>query len=78
MTDKENKPKMTSTAAKAAAPRATAPKRNAAKTKLASLDASHDQIASLAHRFWTERGGQHGHDTEDWLRAERQVLGKAS
>jgi hypothetical protein len=44
----------------------------------------HDQIAQLAHRFWTERGGQHGHHEEDWyraeqeLRAQQELRGKAS
>ncbi|HLY41614.1 MAG TPA: DUF2934 domain-containing protein [Terracidiphilus sp.] len=40
--------------------------------------ASHEEIARLAHRLWAERGRQHGHDAEDWLRAEQQLLGKAS
>jgi hypothetical protein len=39
---------------------------------------SHDEIAALAHRYWAERGYQHGHDAEDWLRAEQELLGKAS
>ena len=38
----------------------------------------HEEIARLAHRYWSERGRQHGHDAEDWFRAERQLLGKAS
>jgi hypothetical protein len=33
-----------------------------------------EQIAALAHRFWAERGYQHGHDAEDWLRAEQELL----
>jgi hypothetical protein len=32
----------------------------------------------LAHHFWAERGFRHGHDAEDWLRAEQALLGKAS
>ena len=36
------------------------------------------QIAELAHRFWTERGRQHGHHEEDWYRAERELFAKAS
>lgn len=40
--------------------------------------ASHEEIARLAHRFWAERGRQHGHDAEDWFRAEQQLLSKAS
>jgi len=45
------------------------------KTKHA---ATHEEIARLAHRFWMERGGQHGHDADDWFRAEQILLGKAS
>lgn len=29
-----------------------------------------------AYRFFEERGHEHGHDLEDWLRAEAEVLGK--
>ena len=39
---------------------------------------SHEEIARLAHRYWAERGHQHGHHMDDWLRAERELLGKAS
>ena len=82
MTDKEKKSTKPRTApaaaAKAAAPKTTVAKKTSSRSKLAPLGASHEEIASLAHRFWTERGGKHGHDTEDWLRAERELLGKAS
>ena len=39
---------------------------------------SHEQVAVLAHRFWGERGHQHGHHVDDWLRAEQELRGKAS
>jgi hypothetical protein len=39
---------------------------------------SREQIAQLAHRFWRERGGQHGGHEHDWLRAERELRGMAS
>jgi len=39
---------------------------------------SHEKVAELAHRFWNERGGAHGHDAEDWFRAEQELRGKAS
>lgn len=39
---------------------------------------SHDEIARLAHRLWTERGRQHGRHQEDWFRAEQQLRGMAS
>jgi len=39
---------------------------------------SHDEVARLAHRYWAERGGQDGHDVEDWFRAEQELRAKAS
>lgn len=39
---------------------------------------SHEEIASLAHRYWAERGHEHGNHVDDWLRAERELRGKAS
>jgi Protein of unknown function (DUF2934) len=71
------------TAAKTVAPngiapkKVGAPKKKSAKSKV-SVMVSHEEIAMLAHRFWIERGFQHGHDAEDWLRAEHELLGKAS
>ena len=32
------------------------------------------KIAERAYFYFLERGGEHGHDIEDWLRAEREVL----
>jgi hypothetical protein len=34
-----------------------------------------EDIAAVAHSYWLERGGQHGSDEEDWLRAERALRG---
>jgi hypothetical protein len=42
------------------------------------LGVSHDEVARLAHRFWTERGRQHGRHEEDWFRAEQELQTKAS
>jgi hypothetical protein len=38
----------------------------------------HEEVARLAHRFWAERGRQHGHHVDDWFRAEQELRGKAS
>jgi hypothetical protein len=38
---------------------------------------THDQIATLAQRFWAERGYTDGNAEHDWLRAERELM-KAS
>lgn len=47
-------------------------------SKIHLLPATHEQIALLAHRYWTERGFQHGSHEEDWYRAEQELRGKAS
>lgn len=31
-------------------------------------------IARLAYSLYEQRGGDHGHDVEDWIQAERTVL----
>ena len=69
--------------AKAAAPKTiaaktVAPAKKTTKANGSERRASHEEIAVLAHRFWTERGNLHGHDAEDWFRAEHELVGKAS
>ena len=39
---------------------------------------THEEIASLAHRYWAERGHPHGQAELDWYRAEQELRGKAS
>jgi hypothetical protein len=65
-----------------AAPAAKKTVRAAAKTKTVDAAAtgapSHAEIAQLAERFWAERGWQDGYAEQDWLRAERELVGVAS
>jgi hypothetical protein len=35
---------------------------------------THDEIANLAFSLYEARGRQDGHDLEDWLRAEQELL----
>ena len=65
------------TSASAAATKEIAPKRKAG-ARVTVISVSHEEIARLAHQYWTERGGQHGNDAADWLRAEQELRGKAS
>ncbi len=63
-----------------AKPRKTTAK---AKTKAAvdevkAVTPSHEEIAHLAQKFWEERGWQDGHAEQDWLRAEQELMGRAS
>jgi hypothetical protein len=32
-----------------------------------------EQVQDVAYRLFLERGGVHGHDQEDWLKAEQIV-----
>jgi Protein of unknown function (DUF2934) len=65
----------------AAKPRKTAAKKsgtNGTAAKVTEIRISHEQVASLAHQYWIERGHQHGFDEEDWFRAERELRSRAS
>jgi hypothetical protein len=32
-----------------------------------------DEVARRAYEFYEHRGGEHGHDRDDWFQAEREV-----
>jgi hypothetical protein len=71
------------TSAVKAAPKAAKTKAKAAPTTeaveaVASRAPSYEEIAQLAERYWAERGWQDGYAEQDWLRAERELLGMAS
>lgn len=34
---------------------------------------SREEIARHAHELYVQRGGEHGKDVEDWVRAEREL-----
>ena len=50
-----------------------APAKTAVKKAAAKAAPTHAQIAALAHKYWQERGGHHGSDAADWLRAEKEL-----
>ena len=37
-----------------------------------------DDIARRAYEIYVQRGGENGKDVEDWLRAEKELRGKAA
>ena len=37
----------------------------------------HDQIETRAHEIYVERGCEPGHELDDWLQAEREIMGWA-
>ena len=34
---------------------------------------SREEIARVAHELYLQRGGEHGKDVEDWVRAEKEL-----
>lgn len=61
-----------------AKPKTTTPKVKKAAATVTSIGPSPEEIARLAHKYWAERGFQHGAAEQDWLRAERELRGIAS
>jgi Protein of unknown function (DUF2934) len=47
-----------------------------AKPEEGSLELTEDIVRVRAYRFFEERGCEHGHDLEDWLRAKAEIFGK--
>ena len=39
-------------------------------------DTLHDEVAKVAYELHEKRGGTHGYDLDDWLEAERIVMGR--
>ena len=59
------------------APTTKSKKAPAPESKIHLMPATHEQSALLAHRYWAERGHQHGNHEQDWLRAERELRRRA-
>lgn len=75
------KPRATAAANKGTAKATTAKKaasKEATETSVVPRIPSHEEIASLARRYWAERGHTDGHAEQDWLRAERELMKQAS
>ena len=51
-----------------------APQASAAKTAALPKVCVHIQVRERAFEIFEKRGSRHGHDQQDWFRAERQVL----
>jgi hypothetical protein len=48
------------------------------ETELSDTDLQHQCIALRAYELYEARGHVDGFDVEDWLQAEREILGKAA
>ena len=70
-------PTKTSTAPRSSRrPSTRAPKMNDVMTTSNGVD--HEAIAKRAFELFIERGCEHGHHEEDWLRAERELTSSHS
>jgi hypothetical protein len=84
MAKKSSLPVTESSTKKKSAPRAAAASKRHTKAtpalpavetaQEAVLD--HNEVARLAYSYWVARNYQHGSSVEDWLRAERELLGR--
>lgn len=45
-----------------------------ADPKLQKFEDLGSRIAQRAYELYERRGGDHGHDLDDWMKAERQIL----
>ena len=81
MAETIEKTKKAKAPAKARATEGTAKKTTKKQTiseQVIATTPNREEIARLAQQYWAERGHQHGHDQQDWLRAERELRQKAS
>ena len=56
----------------------TVAKKQTVAEKVIAATPTHEEIARLAQQYWAERGWQDGQAEQDWLRAERELMGMAS
>jgi hypothetical protein len=61
-----------------AKPRKTAAKKVKATPASSPVIPSREEIEKLARAYWEQRGYQDGFAEQDWLRAEQELLKKAS
>ena len=61
-----------------AKPRKAAVKKEAVLEEVKVAAPSREAVEQLARKYWAERGWKDGYAEQDWLRAEQELLGKAS
>ena len=59
-------------------PKINPPAKQTVAEKVTATTPTHQEVALLALHYWAERGRQHGHHEQDWLRAERELMKMAS
>jgi hypothetical protein len=71
--DRERLPEIVGTPA--TVPNATGDIRNAVEHL--AIEPTREDIARRAYQLFEDRGGEHGHDWDDWLQAERELRDEA-
>ena len=66
------------TEAASAKPPKTETKRENVVTNSQPKVVSREKIQQVAYQIWVQRGYQHGSALEDWIKAERELLERAS
>jgi hypothetical protein len=61
-----------------AKPRKTAAKKEIATPVTNGTMPSREQVEQLAQKYWAQRGYQDGFAEQDWLKAEQELMQKAS
>ena len=56
----------------------TSAKRRKTTTKNSAPPPSYQEIETLAQRYWIDRGRPDGTPEQDWLRAEKDLMERAS
>lgn len=56
---------------------ADSPRGTAHATDAAQQQAESEQVARRAYELYERRGGEHGHDWDDWFRAEEEIRGQS-
>jgi Protein of unknown function (DUF2934) len=48
----------------------------AQEARPSSLELTEQLIRKRAYNFYEQRGREHGHDREDWFKAEAEIMGR--
>jgi hypothetical protein len=59
-------------------PRRKSSRKNSSVTMPATVSVGDEEIRLRAYQIFLNRGGEHGHDLEDWLHAEREIAARAA
>ena len=51
-------------------------KSHTAHSEVGSLELTEQLIRERAYAYYEQRGREEGHELEDWLRAEAEIIGK--